>query len=75
MATHSYVEARDQFQEAVMINPGSAEAYNDLGIVSAQLGKTDEAIGYFRHALWLRPGYDAARKNLVLALEVQKKSR
>ena len=40
-----------EFQKAVDINPGFARAHNNLGIVLAQKGRDDEAIGHFEKAL------------------------
>jgi tetratricopeptide (TPR) repeat protein len=44
------------------------DAYNNLGIASDRLGRTDEAIGYYRKVLELRPEYDKTFNNLALVL-------
>ncbi|MEJ2233191.1 MAG: tetratricopeptide repeat protein [Syntrophobacterales bacterium] len=46
------------------------EAHNNLGVALARQGKMDEAVAQFEKALWLKPDYAQARKNLELALQM-----
>jgi mono/diheme cytochrome c family protein len=55
-------------QQAVTVDPKSAEAHNFLGSALVSLGRTAEATGQFRTALSLRPDYSNARFNLGNAL-------
>jgi tetratricopeptide (TPR) repeat protein len=54
--------------EAAGAAPGDAEIQNRLGEALERLGAFDAAIGAFRRALDIRPGFDVAARNLVLAL-------
>lgn len=55
MRTESYEAARVCFEEAIMINPRSAEAYRHLGNALANLEKYDEAIKAFQKILITEP--------------------
>ncbi len=57
-----------KFYDAIMQNPSSAPAYENLGITLAQLNKTEEAIENFRMALKLNPTSAVGHYNLGLAL-------
>jgi len=48
--------------------PGSAVGYNNLGNALLARGRTEEALGYFRQALVLKPDYAEAKSNLAMAL-------
>jgi Flp pilus assembly protein TadD len=48
----------------VGLEPGYAEAHNNLGSVLAQAGRVREAIAEYEEALRIRPGYAKARANL-----------
>ena len=50
------------------LQPGLAEAFNNLGIVLKKLGRVDEALSSYRDAVRLRPDYVEARNNLGNAL-------
>jgi Flp pilus assembly protein TadD len=63
-----YNEAISQFQQALQIKPGYAEAYNNLGIALSQKGRVDEAITRFQKALQIKPDYAEAHNNLGNAL-------
>jgi tetratricopeptide (TPR) repeat protein len=65
-------EAINHFQEALQINPGFAEAHNELGRLLAIQGKREEAINHFREALWIKPNFTIAQKNLEMALKAGK---
>ncbi len=49
---------------AQIMDPTSAEAYNLSGILYDEMGKLDEAIKAYRHALELDPDFEDARANL-----------
>ncbi|MGH7993499.1 MAG: tetratricopeptide repeat protein, partial [Limisphaerales bacterium] len=57
-------EAVAQYQKALQINPGFAEAHNDLGAALFQQGKVDEAIVQYQRALQIKPDYAEACCNL-----------
>ena len=50
------------------MNPRSAEAHNNLGILLAKAKQTDEAISHYQRALALDPRYTEAHSNLGLLL-------
>ena len=60
-------EALSQLQEAIRLQPGYADAHNNLGIALAQKGQIDEAIRQFQEAVRLKPGYADAQNNLAIA--------
>jgi tetratricopeptide (TPR) repeat protein len=61
-------EAAELFRRAVEINPGYAEAQNNLALELAGRGQFDEAIGHYEIALKINPRYVEAHNNLALAL-------
>jgi tetratricopeptide (TPR) repeat protein len=69
-------EARECFQRTVLAEanyPGTLpNAWNNLGILAAREGKTDEAIGYFEKALELNPENGVALLNLGNAYRQKK---
>ena len=64
-------ESIAQYQMALQINPGSAEAHSNLGIDFFEEGKTNEAIAQYQMALQIDPGVPQARNNLGLLLHHQ----
>jgi tetratricopeptide (TPR) repeat protein len=61
--------AQAEFQKAVELsNEPSPLAYNNLGAAMDQLGRPEEAVGYFERALEIKPDYLEARRNLVSVL-------
>jgi tetratricopeptide (TPR) repeat protein len=50
--------------DTVAKDPTDAEAYNNLGVALAKLGKRDEAIACYRKALEIEPDYAYAQRNL-----------
>ena len=61
------------FNDALRLNPKSAEALNGLGLIRAQRGRTAEAAQLFAGALKQQPDYAAALLNLaILAQQYQK---
>ena len=61
---HHYPECIDTARQAVRLNPGSAQAYNNLGYCSGNLGKWDEGIQYLNEALRLQPDFSTAKGTL-----------
>lgn len=57
-------EARDAAEEAVRLAPGSADAYNILGIIHRQQGKPELAIEAYHKSIELDPDDSAVRANL-----------
>jgi type IV pilus assembly protein PilF len=58
-----YEIALEEFNTAIKINPNYALAYNGLGLVNADLGKSKEADGYFKKAIELEPDNSESRNN------------
>lgn len=60
--------ARDSFERAVRSKASYPDTlpkgWNNLGLIAARQGRTDEAIGYFQQALQLSPEYVVALENL-----------
>lgn len=69
-------EARECFERVVKSSadyPGTLpNAWNNLGILAARDGKTDEAIGYFQKALAINPDHAVALQNLGNAYRQKK---
>ena len=53
---------------AIKIKPDYADACNNLGVVLFNPKMTEEAIGYFKEGIRIRPGFAAAQKNLESAI-------
>ncbi|HEY6338861.1 MAG TPA: FG-GAP-like repeat-containing protein [Candidatus Sulfotelmatobacter sp.] len=70
-------EARASFLRATELEssyPGTIpNAWNNLGLLAAREGETNEAIGYFQHALKLNPDHLIALENLGNAYRQQKR--
>ncbi|MCD4827862.1 MAG: tetratricopeptide repeat protein [Candidatus Cloacimonetes bacterium] len=56
--------AKSCFEQALKINPLSAEAYNNLGVYFNQQKKYNESISCFKTALALKPDFAEAKENL-----------
>jgi Flp pilus assembly protein TadD len=61
-------DAREQYQEALRINPADPDANYNLGIALAGQARYKEAAEYFRRSLKSRPNYPKALDNLGNAL-------
>jgi len=61
-------EAIRVFENALRIEPDSAEGHHDLGTALAQVGKVQEGIREYGYALRLKPDYAEAHYNLGSAL-------
>ena len=57
-----------EFREAVRLQPGFAEAHNNLGLVLIQSGDDPGGIAAFREAVRIQPDYADAHANLGAAL-------
>jgi Flp pilus assembly protein TadD len=60
----AYEMARDQFLQAVKLDPNSAEAYNNLGLAYTELDIEEKATEAFGRAVELNPSLHAAYNNL-----------
>ena len=56
-------EAVADYDEAIRLNPNDDDAYNNRGIVKANLGQHEEAIADFDEAIRLNPNYAKAYSN------------
>lgn len=70
-------EARESFSEALKRTASYPDtrtnSWNNLGLIAAREGKTDEAIGYFHEALRLNPEHFIALENLGNAYRQEKR--
>ncbi|GEM_PF-6673002 len=60
-----YPEAIVASKAAIELNPNSADAYNNLGVSFAGLGRWAEAEASLRQALRINPNYELAKNNLA----------
>jgi tetratricopeptide (TPR) repeat protein len=60
-------EAAEQLNDALRLNPNSAETHEALGVVLAMSGKAEESIPHLETALQLKPDWAIARDNLKRA--------
>lgn len=65
--------AYDQYRKAVQINPDLAVAWNNLGVVSAALGKYGEGESAYLRAIRVKDDYALARYNLGVLYDNQGK--
>ncbi|MFZ2028724.1 MAG: tetratricopeptide repeat protein [Vitreimonas sp.] len=68
LAAGKFNQARVAFAKVTQINPGDADAHNNLGIALNELGQRDEAVANYQRALALRPNYAGAYNNMGSAL-------
>jgi Tfp pilus assembly protein PilF len=61
-------EAITHYQKVIALQPGHAEAHNNLANVLQRLGRFEEAIAYYERALAIDPEYVDAHFNLGNAL-------
>jgi tetratricopeptide (TPR) repeat protein len=57
-------EAIEAYRDAIRIQPGFAEAHNNLGVVLANSNQLPEAIEQFEQAVKLKPDFTSAQGNL-----------
>jgi tetratricopeptide (TPR) repeat protein len=67
-ANRDYLSAIPEYEKAILIQRGYAEAYCNLGTALRSSGNPTSAIAAFRAALRLHPGYAEAEHGLDLAL-------
>jgi tetratricopeptide (TPR) repeat protein len=65
---HKQSEAREAFERATKLRASYPDtlpnAWNNLGLIATQEGRTEEAVGYFQQALRLSPDHLIALDNL-----------
>ncbi len=62
--------AIESFREVLRLDPASAEAHGNLGMLLLERGEAAEALTHFLEAVRLRPGFAPALVNLGNALQV-----
>ena len=69
------LQAADEiFRRILAVDPSDADAWNLLGVLQVQRGRSDVGVQYIRRALALRPDWAEALFNLGWALREEKKS-
>jgi tetratricopeptide (TPR) repeat protein len=63
-----FQEATQQFEECLKIDPRSAWAHHNLGLVLQHQGKFAEAVAHFKKAIELNPLYGLPRQGLGMRL-------
>ena len=66
-------EARFRFEQATVLNPDSASAYNNLGVTLEQQGEFDKARAAYERALQLEPKNISIQQNYDLFREADEK--
>jgi len=61
---NNFNEAVDEFKKVIEINPGNAEAYYNLGLISESENKIDEAKEFYSRAVSIKPDYKIAKEKL-----------
>jgi tetratricopeptide (TPR) repeat protein len=61
--------ARDFFQKALAINPGSVSAHTHLGMLADNAGELEEAARHFGRAARLKPSSSSTRNNYGVILQ------
>jgi tetratricopeptide (TPR) repeat protein len=64
-----YADAGTLYRTTIRRNPDCWMAHNNLGILSADMGRNEEAMAHYRRALELKPDNAEARNNLGALLE------
>ena len=70
---HFWRDSEALFRHAVQVTRDNYLAYNNLGFYLSGLGRTAEAMEYYRSSLKINPAYEDALNNLGYALAGQKK--
>jgi protein O-mannosyl-transferase len=68
---NDFIDAIDQFNEALRLDPNYPDALNNMGMALANSGKPLEAIPYFQRAIKLRPNVKQTHFNLGQVLASQ----
>lgn len=63
-----YAKATQAYQKVIEIDPGYAEAYNNLGIIYQEAGDFDRALSAYQKAIEINPKYEKALNNLGVLL-------
>ena len=63
-----YAKAIQAYQKVIEIDPGYAEAYNNLGIIYQEAGDFDRALSAYQKAIEINPKYEKALNNLGILL-------
>jgi tetratricopeptide (TPR) repeat protein len=66
-------EARFRFEQATVLNPDSASAFNNLGVTLEQQGEFDKARAAYERALQLEPKNVSIQQNFDLFREADEK--
>ena len=67
---YRYADAEAAYREAIRLDPGNADAHNDLGYLFAIVNRRPEAEAAYREAIRLNPAHAEARDNLDRLLAV-----
>ena len=67
---YRYADAEAAYREAIRLDPGNADAHNDLGYLFAIVNRRPEAEAAYREAICLNPAHAEARDNLDRLLAV-----
>jgi Protein kinase domain/Tetratricopeptide repeat len=68
---YRYVDAEAAYREAIRLDPGDADAHNDLGYLFAIVNRPLEAEAAYREAIRLNPRHAEAHDNLERVLAVK----
>ena len=63
-----YAEAAPHFERAAALKPEVADNYNQLGLVYARLGRVEEGIAQYRHALELKERNPVTARSVATAI-------
>lgn len=63
-----YAKAIQAYQKVIEIDPGYAEAYNNLGIIYQEVGDLDRALSSYQKAIEINPKYEKALNNMGVLL-------
>ncbi|EPQ29468.1 uncharacterized protein PFL1_03223 [Pseudozyma flocculosa PF-1] len=66
-SSEDYAKAVDCFSSALQVRPDDWLLYNRLGATLSNSGRSDEAIGYYHHALQLQPEFVRCHFNLSIS--------
>jgi type IV pilus biogenesis/stability protein PilW len=63
-----YSKAIQAYEKVIELDPGYAEAYNNLGIIYQEAGNFDRAFSAYQKAIEINPKYEKALNNLGVLL-------
>jgi tetratricopeptide (TPR) repeat protein len=67
-----YMEAIEQYNEVIKIDPLNVNAYDNLGVAFFHLDQIDHAIAHFKRALEIDPKNENAKNNLKISKDYKK---